>query len=274
MVFIINFLNTLLPILYFTCTYLYGAYFFRNDDFAEKYMSRILQFTVAIHFLDVILRWYHFDHFPLASIFEALTVIGLAAILVYLYLEFRIKVKTTGFFILVFIFILQLISSAFIDFTESLPEILKNRLFVFHTSAAILGYSGFAISFLYSLMYLLLFHNIKKSRFGVIYSRLPSLEVLSSLNYYSATFGFFFLTAAIVLGGIWANKIWGQFLSTDPKIVVAYLTWFIYGLEIFSGRFLNWSSKKLAYLSMSGFAIILFSMVAVNLFLTSFHEFQ
>jgi ABC-type transport system involved in cytochrome c biogenesis permease subunit len=183
-------------------------------------------------------------------------------------------VKTTGYFILVFVFFLQLCSSAFINLTHNIAEILHSPLFSIHAGAAILGYSGLAISFLYSLMYLLLFYDIKSSRFGVIYNRLPSLEVLAGLNYNSAAVGFSFLTIAIVMGSIWSNKVFGKFIAADPKILVAYLTWIIYGLELFGGKFLSWSSKRLAYLSLSGFAIILFSMVAVNLFLTSFHEFK
>ncbi len=274
MEFVISFLNMVLPILYVGVTYLYGKYLFRKDSFAEKYMSKALKITVFIHFLEVVLRSWYYDHFPLASIFEAFSVLALAAALVYVYLEIKLKVKTTGYFILVFVFILQFISSAFIQYTRDIPEILHNPLFAFHTSTAVLGYSGFAISFLYSLMYLLLFYEIKGSKFGVLYDRLPSLEILSGLNYNSAIVGFVFLTIAILFGGFWSAHVFGKFVPADPKIVIAYLTWIIYGLELFGGRFLQWSNKRLAYLSLSGFAIILFSMLAVNLFLTSFHDFQ
>ncbi|GAB4374653.1 MAG: cytochrome c biogenesis protein CcsA [Calditrichia bacterium] len=274
MEFVISFLNTILPIFYFVSTYLYGMFFFKNDIFAEKYMSHILRFTVALHFAEVVLRGWYYQHFPLASIFESLSVLALAAIMIYLYLEIRLKVRTTGFFILVLVFVLQLISSAFISFTHDIPEILHSPYFAIHTSAAILGYSGLAISFLYSVMYLLLFHDIKGSRFGVIYNRLPSLETLAGLNYKAAAVGFSFLTLAILVGSYWSNKVFGQFFAVDPKILVAYLTWLIYGIELLGGRYLKWSSRRLAYLSLSGFGIILFSMIAVNLLMTSFHEFK
>ncbi len=274
MEFVISFLNTILPVLYFVTTYLYGMYFFRDDPFAEKYMSPMLKITVSIHFVEIVLRGIYFSHYPLASIAEAFSVIALAAVSIYIYLEFRLKVKTTGYFILVFVFFMQLFSSAFISFTHDIPDILHNPLFSFHSSAAVLGYSGFAISFLYSLMYLLLFHDIKTRRFGVIYSRLPSLEVLSGLNYNSALIGFSCLSLAIVIGTFWSHKIFGSLVNLDPKILVAYATWVIYGLELFGGKIFQWSNKRLAYLSVSGFVFILFSMVAVNLFLTSFHEFK
>ncbi len=274
MEFLISFLNTALPILYFITTYLYGMYFFREDEFAGKLMQPFLRVTILLHLIEIVLRGVYYHHFPLASIYEALSVLALAAALIYLYLETRLRVRTTGYFILVLIFFLQLFSSAFINFTRDIPHILNSPLFAMHTSVAVLGYSGLAISSIYGLMYLLLFHDIKSSRFGVIYNRLPSLEVLSELNYKAAALGFFFLTLAIFMGSIWAFKVFGKVFSFDPKILVAYITWFIYGLQLFGGRFLHWSGRRLAILSVIGFAIILFSMVAVNLALTSFHDFK
>ena len=274
MEFIISFLNTLLPMLYMVTTFLYGFNFFRDEPFAEKSIGIILRITAFLHFIEVVLRWLCYDHFPLASIFEALSVLSLAAVLIYLYLEIRLKVQNTGFFILIFVLLMQLISSAFISFTHDIPEILRSPLFALHTFAAILGYSGFTISFLYGLLYLLLFYHIKNRQFGVIYNRLPPLEVLSNLNFYSAASGFVFLTIAIVVGFIWSYQLFEKIFALDPKILVAYLTWIIYGLELFGGKFLHWSNKRLAYLSMSGFFIIVFSMIVVNLLFTSFHEFK
>ncbi len=271
---VISFLNTVLPVFYFIATYLYGMYFFREDTFAEKYMSPVLKTTVFIHFVEIVLRGWYYHHFPLASVAEAMSVLALAAVLIYLFLETRLNVKTTGYFILVFVFFLQLFSSAFISFTKNIPDILHSPLFSVHTSMAILSYSGFAISFLYSLMYLLLFHDIKSSRFGVIYSRLPSLEVLSGLNYSSAAVGFSFLTLAMFLGVIWSRNVFGSYFVDDPKIFLVYATWVIYGTELFGGKVLKWSNKKLAYLSLGGFIFIVLSVVAVNLFFTSFHEFR
>lgn len=274
MQFLISFLNVLLPLLYFSTTYLYGVYFFRNDPVGQRYMQAALRFTVTVHFLEIILRGFYFDHFPMASIFEAASTIALAIALIYLYIEHRLKVKTTGYFILVFIFFLQLFSSAFITFVPNIPEILHSPFFIFHTSAAILGYSALMVSAIYGLMYLLLFHDIKRNRFGVVYSRLPSLETLNEMNIRAAILGFSSLTVAIILGFLWSYKIFHEFFHLDAKIVIAIVTWFIYGMEIFGKRFLGWAGKRLAYLSLSGFAVILFSLVAVNLFLTSFHEFK
>ncbi len=274
MEFLVSFLNTLLPILYFIAAYLYGMFLFRDDRFAERYMQKFLRFTVLLHLIEVVLRGIYYKHYPLASVFEAMATLALALVLIYLYLEQRLKVKTTGYFVLILVFFLQLFSSAFVSFTREIPAILHNPLFGFHTTAAILAYASLAISSLYGIMYLLLFYDIKRSRFGVIYNRLPSLEVLSELSQKAAGIGVFFLTIAIIIGFVWAEMIFNKFHVLDPKIVVVYLTWLIYLLQLVGGRILKWGGRRLAFLSVGGFAVIIFSMLAVNFLMTSFHVFQ
>ncbi|RMG67947.1 MAG: hypothetical protein D6715_03535 [Calditrichaeota bacterium] len=274
MEFFISFLNTILPLLYLVCTYLYALVFFRGEPGAERRSGPFLRVTVLLHFIEVVLRGFYYHHFPLATVFEAATVLALAIALIYLYIEARLGIKTTGYFILILVTFIQLFSSAFINFVKEIPEVLHSPLFIFHTSFAILGYASLAVSAIYGLMYLLLFYDIKSSRFGVIYSRLPSLEVLNEMNYRAAVLGFVFLTFAIVLGAVWSNVLYSSLINLDPKVLIASLTWVIYGVEILGKRFLGWAGKRLAYLSLSGFVVILFSMLAVNLMLTSFHQFK
>ncbi len=271
---LISILNILLPVLYFGSTFLYGKSFFKERPWAERYQTGLLSFAVFLHIIEVLLRGIYFHHFPLATIAEAASVLALAIAVIYLYVEFRLQVPTTGYFILIFVFFLQLFSSVTISHVDKIPEILHSSFFIFHTSAAIIGYSALAVSAIYGLMYLLLFYDIKSSRFSIIYGRLPSLEILNEMNFKAASLGFAFLTVAILLGGIWSYRIYQQTVHFDAKILIAVLTWLIYAIEIYGRKIRGWAGRRLAYLSLSGFVIIIFSLVAVNLFLTSFHEFK
>ncbi len=273
MQFLISFLNVVLPLLYFACLILYGLYFFRNEKSVSGFMSNLLRVTVGIHFIEVILRGFYFEHFPMAGVFEAATVLALSISLVYLYIEVRLKEKSTGFFILIMVFSLQLVSSAFIDYVDNIPEILNNPLFIFHTSTAIIGYTGLAISALYSLMYLLLFKQIKTSRFGILYDRLPSLAVLDEMNHKSIRVGLFFLTVAVILGFFWSKQVFGTFLNFDFKVLITLFTWLFYFGGVFSNKFLVVSGKKAAMMSLLGFFLILVSNIFMNLFMESFHKF-
>jgi ABC-type transport system involved in cytochrome c biogenesis permease subunit len=119
----------------------------------------------------------------------------------------------------------------------------------------------------------MLFYDIKKHRFGLIYKQLPSLEVMASFTYRSATLGLLFLTVAMVGGFVLLVKVYGTYWSWDPKLMTTIITWLIYSLGLAASRVYGWSAKRMALTSLAGFTVILFSLMIVNLVLTRFHVF-
>lgn len=270
---LVNFFNVLLPILYLTATFLYSQSFFRSDRFARKYKSLFLKITALVHLLMVVVYGIYSRRFPIGNVFEFASVLALAIVFIYLLIEFRLKLKTTGLFILSVVFPLQLFSSLFYDPGYQLPNVLHSPMLIFHTSTVILGYAALFVSALYALMYLLLFYELKSAQFGVIYRKMPSLEELSEMNIRAAMIGFFFLTITIFLGMMWRKSAFPDVAHFDPKVIATYIIWTLYGVMILGKKFGSWTGKWLAYISLGGFVIIIFSVVVVNAFLTSFHQF-
>jgi len=269
----IDLLNILLPALYAVTAVLYAMHFFTDEVDVERYLTPAFVFTLIIHGIDLTLRTIFYQHFPTASPAEVMTVIAFAMGIIYLWIESILSVKTTGMFVIGLMTVFQIISSATIDFIPDINPILQSPLFSFHTGSAILGYSSIAISALYALLYLLLFYDIKGSRFSVFYKKLPSLEVLDTMNTKAAAAGFTFLTATILLGAIWTRIAFEQLIVFDWKILLALATWAIFGFAVASKRWMGWSGKRIAYISLTGFTTIVISMTVVNHFLTSFHKF-
>jgi ABC-type uncharacterized transport system permease subunit len=270
---VIDTLNIVLPTLYAFLWADYALLFFRNDPFAERTAPPLLRATVVVHGLFLVLRTVHFHHFPFASVFEANSVIAFSVATLYWLIESRIGVRTTGFFIVGIVFAFQIVSSAFVEPPVEFPDVLWEPAFMLHVSTALLGYSGLAVSAVYGLLYLMLFYDIKKHRFGLIYKQLPSLEVMSSFTYRAATLGLAFLTVSMIGGFTLLMKVYGTYWSWDPKLMTTVVAWLIYGLGLGAGRVWGWSAKRMAFTSIAGFTVILFSLVIVNLVLTRFHEF-
>ena len=266
-------LNIVLPTLYALLWADYALLFFRNDPFAEKTAKHLLRFAVLTHAFYLVLRTAVYHHFPAATVFEACSVLAFSVIALYLLIESRIGVRTTGFFIIGIVFLFQIISSAFVQEPESFSALLWEPAFMLHVSTALLGYSGMAISAMYGILYLMLFYDIKQHRFGLIYKQLPSLEVMASFTYRSAILGLVFLTVAMVGGLVLLVKVYGTYWSWDPKLMITFIAWLIYGLCVGATRFWGWSAKRVAITSIAGFAVILFSLVFVNLVFTRFHAF-
>lgn len=269
MILIIDFLTYLLPVFYFIVVWIYGKAFFKSLPSAEKLKSPFLYSIVLIHFIYLILRTIVFAHPPITKVFEIFTVVAFSLSLAYTYIELRTKVKCTGYFILMVALFFQLISSIFIKDLLNVPEVLRSNLLGFHVTSALLGFSAITISAIYGTLYLMLYHDIKKNRFGIVYQRLPNLEILERMSFTAIQFGFVLLTVAIIIGLVWLPKAFETFSYADPKLIGTLFIWVLYGAGLLS----KWQGKKIMWLSIIGFIVSFFSMTIVNMFFSGFHKF-
>ena len=148
---------------------------------------------------------------------------------------------------------------------------LKGSLFAFHVTMAILGYAALTLSFVLALLYLVQSRQIQRRTTGLLFSRLPALDVLARLQRTAITVGVAALTLATTLGLVWAHRNWGT--VWDIKVLWTTLVIAIYLLALFAGR-LGWVGRKTAWISIAGFSALLFSYTVVNLFLTREHIFR
>ena len=144
------------------------------------------------------------------------------------------------------------------------PERLRHGLLSGHIFVAVLGVAIFALAFGVALMYLLQEREVKGKRFGALFSRLPSLSQLDTLEQRLVRIGFVVFTIALVLGSLLANQAWGHFWQWDPKQIFSLVSWLLYGALVQLRRS-GLHGRRYALLSMVGFAIIITSFVGLGL---------
>lgn len=265
-------LRCAVPSLYLLTLVLYGLRFAgRGERYAQ--MARPA-FCVVLALHAVFLATFIAVHrrIPLAAAPEILTVIAFTTALAYFYVETRTRNLSTGIFLLGFATLLQFAASGRIALDLEVPPMLRDPLFGLHTGMAILGYSAFAVSAIYGFLFLLLYHDLKSTRFGLIYRRLPSLDILGRMNIRAAVFGLAALTVAIAAGIVWAGKIHPGFVR-DPMFFLTLLVWVIYALSVFAYYWLGWRGKRAIVLSICGFFLMGLALIGVSGFLHSFHHF-
>lgn len=270
---IIDLLKILLPILYFIVVWIYGKAFFGSSKSAEKLKTPILYLLIFFHAIYLILRTVTFSHPPITKIFEIMSVVAFSVCFAYAYIELKTKVKGTGYFILMVAFFFQLISSIFITDLLAVPDILRSNLLGFHVVSALLGFSAITISAIYGMLYLMLYHDIKSNRFGIVYQRLPNLEILERMSLTATKFGFILLTVAIVVGFVWLPKAFDTFSYADPKLIGTVFIWVLYATGLAANKIARWQGKRIVWLSILGFIVSFFSMTIVNMFFSGFHKF-
>jgi HemX protein len=269
----VDIFNVLLPVFYFCTVWAYAKAFFRDSKVAKKVKTPFLVITLILHFSYLILRTIAFDHPPITTVFEMASIISFSIAAAYFVIEYTTKIKGTGYFILILSFIFQTLSSFFIENLTEVKPILRSYLLGIHVSSALLGYSAIAISAVYGFLYLMLYHHIKSSSFGLIYSKLPNLETLERMSSISIVFGFSLLTVAIGVGIFWLPRAFHNFSYFDPKLVGTVVIWAMYGAGLLAKKTIGWQGRRMMILSIVGFGIIIFSMTVVNIYFSGFHKF-
>ncbi len=265
-------LRCAVPTLYVLSVVLYGMRFFGRGDRYSPYARPVFLITLVTHlaFLTTFILFH--KRIPLATAPEILTVIAFSTAAAYGYVETRTRNVMTGLFLVGFSALLQFASSGRIALAGEVKPLLREPLFGLHTLSAILGYSAFAVSAIYGFLFLLLYNELKANRFGLVYRKLPPLEVLAKMNIRAAAFGFAALTIAIPVGIRWALRLYPSFM-TDPMFLTTVFVWIIYAICLVAHYLLGWRGHRTVYLSIGGFLLMGLALVALNFFIHSFHRF-
>jgi HemX protein len=261
------------PTFYVVTVLLYVLRFLRRGERAARFARPVFWVTLVLHGLFLSTLILVNRRIPLANASEMLTVFAFAIAVAYLYVELRTRRLSTGPFVLLFPMLLQLASSARIPLVFEVPPLLLRPAFGIHTGSAILGCAAFAVSVIYGVLFLLLYRSLKETTFGLIYKRLPPLEVLSKMSIRAAVLGLASLTLAILSGSFWASAHHPGF-QTDPMFLLMLLVWALYAFCVYAHSGLGWRGKPTVYLSFSGFILLGVTMLTIQTVLESFHRFN
>jgi HemX protein len=146
---------------------------------------------------------------------------------------------------------------------EIAPAMIRHPAITVHIITAVLGVALFGIAFGVGVMYLLQEREVKGKRFGVLFSRLPSLDALDQMSQRLVRLGFVVFSVALVTGTVTATAVWNSAWSWDPKQVVSVLVWFLYGAMV-QLRHSGWHGRRYALMTLVGFALVMGSMVTMK----------
>jgi ABC-type transport system involved in cytochrome c biogenesis permease subunit len=269
----IHTINLLLPFFYIATFAIYFYDFQQGGKKFENSKRLFLFLTLILHFCYLLLRTIEFDHPPITNVFEIFTVLAFAISFSYFILELVTDIRGTGPFIIIISIIFQVISTLFIQDLTEVKEVLRSNLLGIHVISALIGYSGITISAVYGVLYLILYNEIKLNKFGLVFNRLPSLEILERMSFIAAIIGFVLLTITIIIGIIWLPQAFPNITFADPKLIGTFAVWILYGIGLINKFLGKWRGKKLIILSIIGFCLAILSTMLTNFLGKSFHSF-
>ena len=268
--------EAILPLIYCGAVSVYALAFFRREEGFTRWQRPALLAALLAHTVLIYAQTAYHGHCLVYTPFEMLTLISFTITLTYLIVELLSGEKGTGVFFIGLALLLQTVSTALspsIGDAGANPVLLNNTVGI-HISAALIGYTGFAISAVYGALYLMLYHQIRSNHFGTFYQRLPSLQLLERMSEKSAMMGVIFLTVAIAIALIFLPDVLPTFSYGDPKLIVTIGIWGIYVAALVGKYLMRMEGRKVVILSLVGFIGTIISMTLINFVLSGFHRFQ
>ena len=274
-------MNLIPLLLYATAGVAYGVHFAKRQPSAGRTATTLLLFAVLAHTFVIGMQTMEMRLVPFANSSRAISVFVWLLTLSYLYLELTIDERAMGVFILPIVVGLQAIPTIYPG-TEFSDPVLDSPWFWVHVSSLLFAYASFALAGVLGLTYVLQFKDIKKKHLGYLYMRLPSLQMLDTMNSRAVAVGWLFLTIGVIVGAVWTGQarsiapdhsILQAMAFDDPKIFIALITWVVYSFAVISRQAMGWNGRRAAWVSAVGFAIVLLNFLPVSYFVTTSHTF-
>ena len=226
---------------------------------------------LALHFADLHVRARMLGSVPYRTLEGSISLFGWMLAIAYLALQMRHRQRAIGPFLVPIVILSTAIGLLLPASASVVTDQTRGALFALHVTFAILAYAAFTFSFVLSLLYLIQNRQIRRGHTGVLFARLPALEVIGRMNRTSVSIGLSALTFAVGVGLVRANELWVTL--ADPKIVWALLTLIVYALLLWLDR-RGWAGPRVAVLSIFGFGVVIFSYTVVNLAFHTAHQYR
>jgi ABC-type uncharacterized transport system permease subunit len=101
---------------------------------------------------------------------------------------------------------------------------------------------------------------MKHHNFGLLFDRLPPLDLLGRMCFQALLVGFAFITITMITGVLFSQTRPQTGASMDPKllakIIIGSTAWVICAVDVFGKYVLKWSISRVSAIALTGFLII------------------
>ncbi len=233
-----------------------------------------------IHLMSAVLRGVAAERVPWANMYEFGMTGTLLIVSVFLIVLTRADLRFLGTFVTGMVLVLLGIAALrFYVEVAPLPPALQSAWLVIHVFVASLGTGFFALGFALSTVQLLQFRresllaSAKSGRLRFL-ATLPSAATLENIAYRVTIIGFILWTFTLMAGSIWAEQAWGRYWGWDTKEVWTFIIWTLYAGYIHARATRGWRGSRSAWLSIIGFAAVMFNFGIVNVFFKGLHAYS
>jgi ABC-type uncharacterized transport system permease subunit len=234
--------------------------------------SILLGLGLVAHYFALLERSRGLHTVPYHDLYGSMSLFGWLLALTYLALELLHTRRSVGAFILPFVLVFVL-AAQLAPAARTAPPAASGIAFAFHVTLSILAYAAFALSFVFSLIFLVEQRILRSHKFNNVVWRLPPLELLEKMSRSSVLVGLIAIAIGTVLGFVWVDRLHEQARLFDPKYVITLLVLVLYAVYFQLAKSATWRGARASKLCIFNFAVVVMSFTVVNLYLSQSHRY-
>ena len=261
-------------LLYAVGTVGYLIYVVRTEKAIHRIAYGFLLAGFMCHTIGLAMLVGQIRQMPVTTLPQTFSLFAWAIVGSYLAFQLKFNIRILGTFVSPLAVVFMLLSSAIPGRVIPNSQLFKSFWLTLHVATMFIGMAIFALAFCAGIMYLLQERQIKSKSFGLLYRRLPSLEVLDSLNYVCLTFGFPLISIGLISGFVYAGAVWQSYWHWDPKEILSVVSWLIYAVLLHERLAVGWRGRRAAIMAIVGFSVILVTFVGTSMILEVHHSFK
>lgn len=249
------------------------GYLFTKSSGASRAMFLMLSIGLALHLLGFGARlaefWAHPENrwfLPVTSFYGALSFLSLALAAAFFVIEGENRLGILGAFVLpLAVLCLGLAVFKADPAVGPLRPELRSYWLNIHPMLLMAAYAAFANSFGVGLALLIQERQIKSRKPSALCYRLPSLDELDALNGKIIATALPVLIAGLVMGAVWAYRVWGRAWNWDAKETMALITAIFYAQALWLRYGAGQRGRRPVLVSMLGFACLILTFVGAEM---------
>jgi ABC-type transport system involved in cytochrome c biogenesis permease subunit len=223
--------------------------------------------------LGLIFRGVAAGHFPFVGLYESLTLVSWAIVLVWHVLESFTKIKAVGLYVMPIVLVLLTIALVSYEAPLGMAPALRSDIVIVHVGVMLVAIGCLYVAGGAAIIYLIEETLLRRRKTGGVLGRLPSLAALDRLIYHATALGVPFLTMGMAAGVIRAETFKVPGWPTDPMVLLSAAAWAVY-VVLIAGRVRgDWSGRVVSWLAVAGLVLLLVIRFAAVPYLSGFHTY-
>jgi ABC-type uncharacterized transport system permease subunit len=188
---------------------------------------------------------------------QGFSTVGFLLLAIFLFVDLRYRLPALGAFLSPLALGVLFPGLLLAGGHQVLPDAVRRPLLPIHIAIALLGIAALAVAAGVAGIYLLMEREVKGKKFGLLFSRLPSLQILDDLNRRLVLAGFVALSVTLLTGVFFTGT--QMFWQWGSREIATLAAWALFGGLLNARIFAGWQGRRVALLTVAGFCVVMVS---------------